>query len=257
MSQWWLPLGVVVGGEGWLPQTAKVYSAQIYCKWQTFRAVICEYHASFTHVRPMVGVSVSGWKIQYVSVSVWSFLTCISGLATSSTMFLHSSLESAAIASSLSCTSWPLIWKWHKHDYHTCKQTQAHGYTHWGQLHPLNTKALKINKVPQSKWHCTIMPFFPGEVVNTMCCSLIWNRTQQWLWMGQWPWADGAVVFTKVSGSVHTSSRTINWPLTGGVHLFAGRVMALSLVDNSARVLVCLTNTHTPSPGLNQSHSTW
>lgn len=75
-------------------------------------------------------------------------------------------------------------------------------------------------------------------------------------------WADGAVVFTKVSGGVHISNRTINWPMTGGVHLFAGRVMALSLVDNSARVVVGCTNTHThthacmqanSNPGLNHS----
>lgn len=68
-------------------------------------------------------------------------------------------------------------------------------------------------------------------------------------------------MFTQVSGGVHISNRTINWPMTGGVHLFAGRVMALSLVDNSARVVVGCTNTHThacmqanPNPGLNHSH---
>lgn len=61
---------------------------------------------------------------------------------------------------------------------------------------------------------------------------------------------------TKASSSIHTSSRTINWPLTGGVHLFAGRVMALSLVDNSARVPVCLTNLRTPLPFVQISHTT-
>lgn len=63
--------------------------------------------------------------------------------------------------------------------------------------------------------------------------------------------ADGAVVLATVSGTKHTSRHTINWPVTGGVHLFAGRVMALSLVDNSARVRVRFTNTHSrPSPHL-------
>lgn len=59
------------------------------------------------------------------------------------------------------------------------------------------------------------------------------------------------------SASVHTSHRTINWPMTGGVHLFAGRVMGLSLVDNSARAHVCAhahAHAHTKrNPGLNHS----
>ena len=38
------------GGEGWLPQTAKVYSEQIHGKWQTPRAIIWESCASFTYV---------------------------------------------------------------------------------------------------------------------------------------------------------------------------------------------------------------
>lgn len=42
------------------------------------------------------------------SVHLFS-LTCISGLTTSNTIFLHSSLESNATASSLFWTSWPFI----------------------------------------------------------------------------------------------------------------------------------------------------
>lgn len=48
-------------------------------------------------------------SLGYKSVVI---LTCISGRATSSTMFLKSSLERAAIASSLSCTSLPFICRW-------------------------------------------------------------------------------------------------------------------------------------------------
>lgn len=44
------------------------------------------------------------------SVHLFS-LTCISGLATSNTIFLHSSLESNATASSLFWTSWPFIYE--------------------------------------------------------------------------------------------------------------------------------------------------
>lgn len=66
-------------------------------------------------------------------------------------------------------------------------------------------------------------------------------------------------MLAKDSASVHTSNRTINWPMTGGVHLFAGRVMGLSLVDNSttARVRTCTcARTHSCTKrkaGLNQS----
>lgn len=158
MSLWWLPLGVVVvvgRGEAWLPQTTKVYSEQIHCKWQNFRTVICCKLPMLPQAT--VDFSVRGLKICLCEVSVWSFLTCISGLATSSMMFLHSSLESAAIASSLSCTSWPLIWRWQTNMITTlrCKQTcilymykniQTQAYTvcthiQWGQLYPLQYKS--------------------------------------------------------------------------------------------------------------------
>lgn len=33
---------------------------------------------------------------------------------------------------------------------------------------------------------------------------------------------------------MYRSGDTINWPLTGGVHLFPGRVMGLSQEDNGA-----------------------
>lgn len=57
----------------------------------------------------LLAVTVNAWyNPGSGSVHLFS-LTCISGLATSNTIFLHSSLESNATASSLFWTSWPFI----------------------------------------------------------------------------------------------------------------------------------------------------
>lgn len=53
--------------------------------------------------------SASAWNPDVCVCGGGSSLTWLSGLATSSTMLVHSSLESAATASRLFWTSWPLI----------------------------------------------------------------------------------------------------------------------------------------------------
>ena len=45
-----------VGGEGWLPWTAKVYSEQIYFNGKDQPSGLSGLHASFTHVRPTISV---------------------------------------------------------------------------------------------------------------------------------------------------------------------------------------------------------
>lgn len=110
-------------------------------------------------------------------------------------------------------------------------------------FHCSNANALKKNKMPH--WNTLdSSALFLGKLSTLSVINLdpaaIMNETPAVGWR--------RCCVHQASSSIHTSSRTINWPLTGGVHLFAGRVMALSLVDNSARVPVCLTNLRTRFP---------